>query len=78
MAAANASYFLNFEKLKKTYNSNCVQDNCILTTAILIFSTSGNSVKLLSILHGAGGRQKSKMAVKEEVLISQQVYNIAA
>ena len=56
-----------------------MQDNCTIPTAIPTFFRSGNSLKQLSILCGASGSQKSKMAAqKDEVLISQQVYNIAA
>ena len=77
MAAESASNFL--KKFLKTYNSDCMQDNCIIPTAVPIFFRSRNSMKQLSILCGASGSQKSKMAAqKDEVLISQQVYNIAA
>ena len=56
-----------------------MQDNGIIPTALPIFSWSRNSMKLFTILCGASGSQKSKMAVfKEEILISQHVYNIAA
>ena len=67
-----------FEKLKKTNNSVCMQDICIIPTALYIFSWIRNSMKLFPILCGASESQKSKMAVlKEEILISQHVYNIA-
>ena len=77
MAAANASNF--HEKLYlKNDNSDCMQDNCIIPTVIPIFSRSRNLMKLFSILCSASGSQKYKMAVlKEEILISQHVYNIA-
>ena len=56
-----------------------MQDSCIILTAQPIFSWPRNSMKLFSILCGASGSQKSKMAVlKEDFLISQHVYNIAA
>ena len=70
---------LFFEKFKKTNNSDCMQDNCIIPTAIPIFSWSRNLMNLFFKLCGASGSQKSKMAVlKEEIRISLHVYNIAA
>ena len=77
MAAANGGYF--FEKLHTKNNSDFMQDSCIIPTALPIFSWSRNSMKLFSILCCPSRSQKSKMAVfKEEILISQHVYNIAA
>ena len=68
-----------FEKLKKTNNSDCRQKRSIIPTALPIFSWSRNLMELSTILCGASGSQKSKVAVlKEEILISRHVYNIAA
>ena len=54
-----------------------MQDSCIISTALPIFSWSMNTQKPYTIWCGASGSQKSKMAVlKEEILISQHVYNI--
>ena len=76
MAAANGSNLL--KNFKKNNNSDCMQANCIIPTTLPIFSRSRNSIKLFSMLYGASGSQKSKIAViKEEILISQHVYNIA-
>ena len=56
-----------------------MQDSCINPTALPTFFRSRNSMKLFYILCGASGSHKSKMAVlKEEILISQHLYNIAA
>ena len=60
---------LFFEKLEKNNNPDCMQDSCIISTVLPIFSWSRNSMMLLSILCGASGSPKSKMAVlKEEIL----------
>ena len=70
MEAGNAS---NVLKNLKNNNSDGMQDNCIIPTALPIFSR--NSMKLFSILCGVSGSQKSKLAdLKEE--IPQHVYNI--
>ena len=56
-----------------------MQDKCIIPTAVPTFFRSENLMKQLSILYGASGSQKSKMAAqKDEVLISQHVHNISA
>ena len=56
-----------------------MQYSCIIPTVLRIFSWFRNSMKLFTILCGSSGSQKSKMAVlKEEILISQHIYNIAA
>ena len=79
MAVANGDYF--FKNLKKTNNSDCMQDCCIIPTALPIVSWSRDSMKhwMKQCIHfGASGSQKSKMAVlKEELLIFLHVYNIA-
>ena len=60
-------------------NSHCMQDSCIIPTAVSMFSRSRNSIKLLSILCGASGSSKSKMSAhKQEIRINQPVYKIAA
>ena len=54
-----------------------MQANCIIP-ALPILSSFRNSKKLFSILCGTSGSKYSKMAVlKEEILISQHIYNIA-
>ena len=54
-----------------------MQDSCIISTALPIFSWSRNTKKPYTIWCDASGSHKFKMAVlKEEILISQHVYNI--
>ena len=53
-----------------TYISACVQLIYTIPTAILIFSRSGNSIKLFSIMCNAKERQQFKMAARmQEILM---------
>ena len=78
-ATANASYFLK-KKLKQTNNSDCMQgSSCEIPTVMPTFSMFEESMKLLSILCGVSGGQRSKMAAhKDGELITLHEYNIAA
>ena len=69
-----------FWKFQKPNNSDCMQDSCIIPTALPIFSWSKNSMKLLSILVWC--KRKSEIqdygSQRGNTNISAYVYNIAA
>ena len=64
------------EKLSKTNNLDCMQDNCIIPTALRIFLIQKFNETIFYI---AWCKRKSKSKkIEEEILITSQLYNIAA
>ena len=62
-----------------THISACTLRSCTILTAKLMYSRPKSAVQLCFIVCTASGNQKSKMAAhKQEILISEPAYNVAA
>ena len=62
-----------------THISACILRSCTILTAKLMYSRPRSAMQLCFISCNASGEHKSKMAAhKQEILISELVYNVAA